>query len=175
MEEYTGVKFKTVIEEGSPGDVSGFLETDRMLGEYISPEGNEGNISIRTADGFLIKKAGARMTSLAENDVVLVKKIENGKVYAVGGTPSSESVMHYEVYRRRKDINIILHFHHELSVEWKSVGPFPYGSRELADAVADAMKDTDKVEIKEHGYVVAAENKERLFDIILSLFRRKGI
>ena len=174
MEEYTGVKFETVIEEGSIGNVSEFLEVDKMLEEYINPEGNEGNMSIRTVEGFLIKKAGTRMTSLAENDVVLVKRIED-KVYAVGGTPSSESIMHYEIYKRRKEVNIVLHFHNELSVKWKSVGPFPYGSRELADAVADAMKDTDKVEIKEHGYVIAAENKEKLFGIIQSLFRRTDI
>ncbi len=175
MEEYTGVKFETIIEKGNVDDVSEFLGIDRMLGEYLNPEGNEGNMSIRVEGGFLIKKAGTRMTSLTENDIVLVKKIEAGKVYAVGGTPSSESIMHYKIYKRRKNANIVLHFHDDGllgKLDWKSVGPFPYGSGELADAVADASENTDRIEIEEHGFVIIAENKEKLFEIIRSLFRR---
>jgi ribulose-5-phosphate 4-epimerase/fuculose-1-phosphate aldolase len=178
LEEYAGVKFKTVIEKGDIGDVSEYLRMDRALEKYITPSGNEGNMSLRVKKGFLIKKAGTRMTSLTGNDVVLVKKVENGKVYAVGGIPSSESIMHYEIYKRRKEINIVLHFHDEellKELKWKSVGPLPYGSRELADAVAESLSDTDRIKIEEHGFVVVAENREELFGIIRPLFHRSDI
>lgn len=167
MEKYTGVKFETVLEEGTVGDVSEFLEIDKMLGKYIHPEKNEGNMSMRTVDGFLIKRAGAGMTGLSENDVVLVKKIENGRVYAVGGTPSSESIMHYNIYNKKKDAGIILHFHDDELMEklsWETVGLFPYGSRELADAVGNASEN--KIKIAGHGLVIIAKDKEELFKIL---------
>ncbi len=175
MEEYTGVKFGTRIEKGSVGDVSAYLELDKALGEFLKPEENEGNMSMRTGDGFLIKRAGAKMTSLSKEDVVLVRKIEEGIVYAVGGTPSSESIMHHEIYRKRKDANIILHFHDDRllgKTGWETVGPFPYGSMELANAVGEAAGKTDRVEIEGHGFAVIAKNREELLGTIRSLYRR---
>lgn len=173
MEEYTGVKFETVIEEGKLGDVSEFLELDKLLGKYLNPGKNEGNMSLRIGAGFLIKKAGSRMTSLAENDVVYVRKVENGTVYAVGGTPSSESIMHYEIYEKRKDAEIILHFHDNSlleKAEWKTVGPFAYGSIELAKAVGAASEITDKIKIEMHGFVIIAKSRDRLVKILDAIF-----
>ncbi len=173
MEEYTGVKFETVVDEGDAGDVSEFLEIDKLLGKYISPEENEGNMSMRVNDGFLVKKAGAGMTRLSENDVVLVKKIESGKVHAVGGTPSSESIMHYEIYKRRKDADIILHFHDDELMEkvrWEKVGPFPYGSMELAEAVGKTSENTDRIKIAGHGLIIIAKNKDELLKILEEIY-----
>lgn len=175
MEEYAGVKFGTRIEGGSVGNVSAFLELDKALGEYLKPEENEGNMSMRTADGFLIKRAGVKMTLLRSEDVVLVKKIEKNIVHAVGGTPSSESIMHDEIYRKRKDAGIILHFHDDKllgKTGWRKIGHFPYGSMELAEAVADAAGKTDRIEIEGHGFVVIAKNGKELLGIIRSLYRR---
>lgn len=173
MEEYTGVKFETILEEGKIGDVSEFLELDKMLGRYLNPKENEGNMSLRIGTGFLIKKTGKRMTSLAENDVVFVKRIEGRRVYAVGGTPSSESIMHYEIYKKRKDAGIVLHFHDDSllgKLEWKTVGPFSYGSRKLAEAVAGASEITDKIKIERHGFVVIAKDKDMLMKILDEIY-----
>lgn len=173
MEEYTGVKFRTVIEEGAVGDVSEFLKIDKLLGKYLHPEENEGNMSLRVDGGFLIKIAGAGMTKLTEKDVVLVKKIESGKVYAVGGTPSSESIMHYSIYNKRKDAGAILHFHDDelmQKIDWEAVGPFPYGSKELADAVADASEKNDKIKIAGHGLVIIARKKEELLGMLEEIY-----
>ncbi|NYZ77766.1 class II aldolase/adducin family protein, partial [Candidatus Micrarchaeota archaeon] len=162
MEKYAGVKFRTRIEKGSVGGVSGFLGLDRALAKYLKPEANEGNMSMRAADGFLIKRSGARMTSLTGKDVVLVKNVENNVVHAVGGTPSSESILHHEVYRKRKDAGVILHFHNDSLLEeldWETVGPFPYGSRGLADAVAKAAGKTDRIKIAGHGFVLIAKGR----------------
>lgn len=173
MEEYTGVKFETVLLEGESGDVSEFLEIDGKLAEYFNPEENEGNMSIKVEGGFLIKKAGAMMTSLAENDIVLVKKIEDGKVYSVGGTPSSESVMHYKIYEKRKDAKIILHFHNDeliRKLDWETVGPFPYGSRKLADAVGNVSVHNDRIRIAGHGLVIIVKDKKELFGILEEIY-----
>ncbi len=169
MEEYTGVKFETVVLEGKMGDVSEFLELDGKLGKYFNPEENEGNMSLRIGSGFLIKKAGARMTSLKEEDVVFVKRIERGRVYAIGGTPSSESMMHYEIYKMRRDAAAVLHFHDDRLLEradWSVVGPFPYGSRKLAEAVAAASEITDKIKIEGHGFVIIAKDGKGLLEIL---------
>ncbi len=174
MEEYVGVKFETIVEEGETGDVSEFLELDRMLGKYLRPKGNEGNMSLRAGKGFLIKKTGTRMTSLDEDEVAFVKKVEDGKVYAVGGIPSSESIMHYEIYKRKKNAKIILHFHDDEllgKLNWRSIGPFSYGSKELAESVADALEHNDRIEIRGHGFVITARNKGKLMEILDEIYR----
>lgn len=169
MEKYVGVKFKTRMEKGRIGNVSEFLKIDRMLARYINPKENEGNMSMRIRDGFLIKRSGARMTSLKKSDVVLVRRIKGNVVYSVGGIPSSESLMHYKIYKKREDANLILHFHEDLLLEkldWPAVDPLPYGSKELANAVAKLSVKSNKIKIKGHGFVIIARSKEELIKIL---------
>jgi len=169
LERYIGVKFKTRIEKGKIRNVSEFLKVDRTLARYINPKENEGNMSIRVRGGFLIKKSGARMTSLKKSDVVLVRKVKGNVVCAVGGIPSSESLMHYKIYKKRKDANLVLHFHDDLllkKLDWPAVGPFPYGSKELANAVAKLSVKSNKIKIKGHGLVIIAGSREELVKIL---------
>jgi ribulose-5-phosphate 4-epimerase/fuculose-1-phosphate aldolase len=165
-EEYKGIKFhvvaikKTISEEA----IGELVETDHMLGEFLSPEANEGNLSMRYGNGFLIKKAGSRLTTLEASDVVFVEKVQGDRVFATGEA-SSEAMMHYEIYCRRADAVMILHFHNDKFLDMKfqyEVGPLPYGTKQLADAVAEAAVHTDLIKIERHGFVIIAKNKEKL-------------
>lgn len=175
MEEYEGVKFKVVLEQGEIPEerISEFLDLDHSLKRFLHPKKNEGNLSIRTMDGFLIKRTGAVLTQCRKDDAVLVSRVKGDRVYAVGGVPSSESLMHAAIYEIRKDANIILHFHDEgllAKIECAEVGPFPYGTEELAQAVGKAAEKNDLVKIKEHGLVLVAENKIDLIKKLEGLF-----
>jgi len=167
MEEYKGVKFKVVQESGeiSAEDAFAFVELDNSLGRFLHPEKNEGNLSIRVATGFLIKCTGAMLTACNPRDAVLVTKIIGEEVHAIGGTPSSESMMHYAIYGKRKDANVILHFHSDKLLGkpiGPEVGPFPYGTNELARAVSEAAENNNIIRIKEHGLVIVAIDRDDL-------------
>ena len=141
-----------------------------MIGEIIDPKANEGNLSMRYNGGFLIKRTGVRLAHLHEEDVVFVEKVEDTKVFSTG-MPSTESIMHYEIYTTRSDAEIILHFHDEELLKKKfeaEIGPFPYGTKELAVAVSEAAVNSDILKIKEHGFVIIAKNKEELKEKLLS-------
>ena len=98
METYEGVKFRyRLVENELPADdVKRYLKLDARLREFLDPQENEGNMSMRLAEGFLIKRAGAKMTELTEKDVSLVVGVEEGEVVAAGAVPSSEAKMHHE-------------------------------------------------------------------------------
>ena len=167
MEEYKGVKFKVIQEPGdiSAEDAFAFVELDNSLRKFLHPVKNEGNLSIRAGNGFLVKCTGAKLTECNPRDAVLVTKIIGEEVHAIGGTPSSESMMHYEIYRKRKDANVILHFHSDkllLKPLGPEVGPFPYGTNELARAVGEAAENNDVIRIREHGLVIVSIDREDL-------------
>ena len=168
MEEYKGVKFPFDLIDGEipEKEKQKFLELDRKLGAFINPEENEGNLSMRLTNGFLIKGAGAIMTRLSAEEVSMVISI-NEKVIASGAVPSSEARMHYEIYKAQPKAKIILHFHDKDLLgrfDGPSIGPFDYGTEELAVA---AGKINEKMfMIKEHGFVIIARDEEELFRLI---------
>lgn len=175
MEEYEGVKFKSIEIYGEVLEKGRLLEVDKLLSKFLKTKGNEGNLSVRFEKGFLIKRAGSQMTKLKEEDVIFVKEIKEGKVYASGGVPSSEAGMHYEIYKNRKDVKIILHFHDDRLLERKNKGyieiePCPYGTEELANAVAEAAKKSEVIKIKKHGFVIVARSKVDLIKKIKEVY-----
>lgn len=166
-EEYVGVKFPYKLIEGeiSEDDVRKYLKIDEKLGEILSPLENEGNMSMKIKEGFLIKRAGARMTELKDKDVSLVLEMKADVVIATGAVPSSETRLHDEIYKSAPEARVILHFHNDKlleSFEGPSIGPFPYGTVELAKAAGEAAKSNEMFMIKEHGFILTAKNEEEL-------------
>jgi hypothetical protein len=103
-EEYTGVKFECELAgplEGLDAQIEQYLSIDNKLRAYLSPKSNEGNMSMRAGGSFLIKAAGARMTELTKEEVSFVYDLdeEEYSLKAKGKTPSSESFMHYYIYK----------------------------------------------------------------------------
>ncbi|MEM4359600.1 MAG: class II aldolase/adducin family protein [Candidatus Bilamarchaeaceae archaeon] len=174
-EEYKGVKFQIIsiqkiIDEDS---ILRFLNIDKMLRAFLSPSANEGNLSMRYKNGFLIKRAGSKLTMLQPEDVVFVDRVIDNKVFATGNA-SSESIMHYEIYRARADATIVLHFHDDVLLKKRfqyEVGPFSYGTRELAAAVADVATRSNLIKIREHGFVLITRDSEELKNAISRLKR----
>ena len=176
MEEYKGVKFRVVEEPGeiNAADAFAFVALDNSLRQFLHPEKNEGNLSIRVRDGFLIKCTGAKLTECNPRDVVLVTRSIGEDVHAIGGKPSSESMMHSEIYHKRKDANIILHFHSDKLLAkpvGPEIGPFPYGTSELAKAAGKAIEGNDIIRIKGHGLVIVALDGEDLVEKLKRLVK----
>ena len=66
-----------------------------------------GNVSVRYDDGFLITPSGRNKGSLSPNDMVVISA--DGKIG--DGRPSIEYKFHLALYRKRDDVNAIVHCH----------------------------------------------------------------
>jgi ribulose-5-phosphate 4-epimerase/fuculose-1-phosphate aldolase len=178
-EEYSGVKFKTVMKGTSP-PVDARIEELRswckafheqgLAPEY--PGGSYGNLSFRISDGsnsFIITGTCIGMKGDLNDDCFVTVEecdFENRVIYANGTRlPSSESMMHYAVYKQRPDIRAIFHGHSpeilKLAEERNlPITPeeHPYGSLELAHAVAALAASEDFFIIRNHGFVALGED-----------------
>ena len=105
-----------------------------------------------------------------------------------GVKPSMESVFHMGVMRERPDVNVVLHFQSPYATAvacmenrptnfnvtaelpchvGKEIPQIPYyrpGSKELAEAVVNAMKDHDSVMLLKHGQVVCGKDFDEVFE-----------
>lgn len=71
--------------------------------------GTSGNISVRYEDKILITSSGSSNGNLAYEDLILIDF--DGKVVDGKKSASSEKMLHVEFYKKRPDINAIIHVH----------------------------------------------------------------
>lgn len=81
---------------------------DIIDSKNFSP-GASGNISVRCGDKILITASGSSNGNLAYEDLVLIDF--EGKVIDGKKKPSSENMLHVEFYKKRQDVNAIIHVH----------------------------------------------------------------
>ncbi len=133
-----------------------------------------GNISMRCGDRFLVKGRGCSFYALKESEISIVD-IE-GKNLGGSPTPSKEIHFHLGIYRARKEIGGVVHYHAPFSTAYaaKAVSiplltvhakrilkkipitpPAAEGSQELADQVVSAFRDPEvrSILLAGHGLV----------------------
>jgi L-fuculose-phosphate aldolase len=71
--------------------------------------GRSGNVSVRTARGFLITATGIAYADMKATDIVEMD--HQGHSIVGKKKPSSEWHMHSAIYQKRRDINVIVHVH----------------------------------------------------------------
>jgi L-fuculose-phosphate aldolase len=150
-----------------------------MSGEGLSP-GTSGNVSARFVDGFLITPTGMAYGDLIPEDIVFIDG--KGMPAKDARKPSSEWRFHLSAYTARKSANAIVHIHSRfataLACTRKTIPAFHYmvavaggndipladyvtfGTVELADAVAAALKDRDACLMANHGQIACGETLE---------------
>lgn len=146
----------------------------------------QGNISIRVPDQpdrFLITPTDLEYDKMAADDIVLV----DGDSNLIDGRhePSSEVTVHMAVYRRRPDVNAIVHTEPVFANVWGVIGepilgtlvnmviytkgnvpimPFALSNRtEFGDAMCDVMGDLNAVIWANHGLLTVGENLRDAF------------
>lgn len=161
-------------------EVKKIIEYGKLCGEKNYTPGYSGNISARYKDGMLITTSGSSNGYLSENDIVYTnfegKSLEDGK------KPSSEKFLHIEIYKKRPEINYIIHVHAPYLSSFASAGKdlmapimaenvFYFGGIPLADyalpstmeLVENTVKYFDKFDavlMANHGFVVASKTIE---------------
>ncbi|MBO6110250.1 MAG: class II aldolase/adducin family protein [Methanobrevibacter sp.] len=157
-------------------DVSKLIEVCNNLYDKQLVSGKSGNVSIRLGDYIAITPTLKSINGLDEEDIVLVdfnfNTLSNGK-------PSSEVGMHLEIYKKRPDVNAIIHTHAPYATGFafsdkkiKRLEGFgqikkPYiasieyekpGTENLALSASNAIKEEDVLILKNHGVICVGEN-----------------
>lgn len=151
----------------------------KMMGDKNFTPGYSGNMSHRFGENFLITTSGSANAHLTHDEIVWVdingKNLENNSK-----KPSSEALMHFEIYKKRPDINAILHVHSPYLSAFASSGKsleepvmaeiaFYFGkipladyalpsSFELAEKTAKYFDEYDAVLMANHGFVIGAKD-----------------
>lgn len=85
------------------------IEYGKLCGQKNLTPGTSGNMSARFNDKILITTSGSANEFLSEEDLVLIDF--DGYVIDSNKKASSEKMLHVEFYKKRQDINYILHMH----------------------------------------------------------------
>ncbi len=143
---------------------------------------NDGNISVRLAEGILITASGVCKGRLEPDDLILFDRDGTLRRVAAGRRPSSETPMHLEVYRQRPDVHAVLHAHPvfatALTVAGQefpldvlpevllTMGPVPVtayatpASSENADVIRELIRSHDALLLRQHGSLTVGPDLE---------------
>ena len=158
------------------------IEYGRMAGEKNYTPGISGNISIRCDDKVVITSSGVANGYLTIDDFAVVDFDGN---LIDGKNPSSERMLHIEYYKKRKDINCVMHVHSPYLTAFASVGialnekispeiiycfgEIPLakysipGSKELVEKTSVYFDDYDVVLMANHGVIIAGKDVKDAF------------
>ncbi len=142
--------------------------------------GYSGNISARYKDGMLITTSGSANGYLKRNQIVYTDF--EGKSLEKNKKPSSEKLLHIEIYKKRPEFNYIIHVHAPYLSSFASAGKdllspimaenvFYFGgiplaeyalpsSIELVNNTAKFFDKYDAVLMENHGFVVGSKTIE---------------
>ena len=142
--------------------------------------GYSGNISSRYKDGMLITTSGSANGYLKRNQIVYTDF--EGKSLEKNKKPSSEKLLHIEIYKKRPEFNYIIHVHAPYLSSFASAGKdllspimaenvFYFGgiplaeyalpsSIELVNNTAKFFDKYDAVLMENHGFVVGSKTIE---------------
>lgn len=142
----------------------------------------DGNISMRMmTDRMFITPSSSCLGSMNVNDLVYVDF--NGQVLQSSRNPSSELPMHLEIYKKRPDVNAIIHTHPSISTAFTiagenfsqpvlpelilGIGDVPIAkyatpsTPESAVVISELIKNHDVIILDHHGVVTVGENLQK--------------
>ena len=186
-EKYSGVKYNLVSRESSREIDSekiqrlvdcGMLFADFGWAPAYNQTGSSGNLSFRDEGGVVVTATNTSLGNLKKEDMMRVVDVDYGTdpptvYYETSGDrkPTSELLAHWEIYKKRSDISVILHGHDQLTTRMAGVisrySPssagrteknLPYGTKEFAHALRDITDDNRFYLVaKGHGFFSLGE------------------
>ena len=160
--------------------------SERFQRNGLTPEieGNyTGNLSFRSEAGFVITASGLKSKENLGNDcIVYVKNYDeqNNTVHVKGSRqPSSEAVMHYLIYKTRKEVNAIFHGHNDAIIMNAEKLGFPVtekehepGTIELAKEALKVLGNNKLIVLKNHGFVSLGRTMKEAGELALATLKR---
>lgn len=158
------------------------IEYGRMAGEKNYTPGISGNLSVKCDNKVVITSSGVANGYLIADDFAVVDFDGN---LIEGKNPSSERMLHIEYYKKRKDINCVMHVHSPYLTAFASVGialnekispeiiycfgEIPLanysipGSKELVDKTSMYFDSYDVVLMANHGVIIGGKDVKDAF------------
>jgi len=155
------------------------IDYGKLMGQKNLTPGMSGNMSFRYGDKILITASGSANGYLKNDDIVLMDYYGNAED-GESKKPSSEKLLHIAIYKKRPDLNVILHVHSPYLCSFAAAGipldkpvmaenSFYFGkilladyalpsTVELAENTAKFFDEYDAVLMANHGFVVASDN-----------------
>jgi len=160
-EVYVGPKFQTIFtRRQSPTDerLPELLSWCRQWAQAGWIAKAVGNLSYRTAAGFIITPTGTNPATLTTADFVEVLDVGEKETRVIGiHEPSSECRMHAGIYAARPDVNAIFHGHYAPALQLTGVAitehEIAYGTPALAMETMQALGAGNFVIMRGHGFV----------------------
>jgi L-fuculose-phosphate aldolase len=160
--------------------------SERLQRNGLTPEieGNyTGNLSFRSEEGFVITASGLKSKENLSNDCfVYVKNYDeqSNTVYIEGSRqPSSEAVMHFLIYKTRKEVNAVFHGHNDAIIMNAEEMKFPVTEKEhepgaiaLAKEVLKVLGDKNLIVLKNHGFVSLGRTMKEAGELALATLKR---
>jgi L-fuculose-phosphate aldolase len=157
------------------------IDVGRRLHQERLITAAEGNVSVRTSEGLLVTASGVGKGDLTPELVLATD--DQGRGPASGPRVSSEIAMHVAIYRRRPDVQAIVHAHPPAATAFAVahlpldqpilaeavllLGPVPLvpyaapSTAALAEAVGEACAQANAVLLANHGAVALGETLAR--------------
>jgi len=184
IDGYVGVKFRAVrCSEELPPERAGFYgifkRTSERLKTHDMTPANGGNLSVRHKSGFFISASGSNLGCFEENEIIFVERcrVESEQVFYYGpANPSSESMMHWLIYKNRPEAAAVIHAHDEYATRSdllagkieESNREEPYGTIELANMAIETFKRAERIIVlKNHGYVAIGPDLDSTCDLVV--------
>lgn len=161
---------------------SELIEYGRMAGDKNYTPGISGNLSARCGDMVVITSSGVANGYLTENDFAVVDFDGNA---IEGEKPSSERMLHIEFYKKRPEMNYVMHVHSPYLTAFASAGialddkispeiiycfeKIPLaeysipGSKELVEKTSKYFENYDVVLMANHGVIIAGKDIKDAF------------
>ena len=158
------------------------FEYGRMAGDKNYTPGISGNLSARCGDMVVITSSGVANGYLTENDFAVVDFDGNA---IEGEKPSSERMLHIEFYKKRPEMNYVMHVHSPYLTAFASAGialddkispeiiycfeKIPLaeysipGSKELVEKTSKYFENYDVVLMANHGVIIAGKDIKDAF------------
>lgn len=158
------------------------IEYGRMAGDKNYTPGISGNLSARCGDMVVITSSGVANGYLTENDFAVVDFDGNA---IEGEKPSSERMLHIEFYKKRPEMNYVMHVHSPYLTAFATAGialddkispeiiycfeKIPLaeysipGSKELVEKTSKYFENYDVVLMANHGVIIAGKDIKDVF------------
>lgn len=152
----------------------------RKMNEMGINQGTSGNVSARSADGFLITASGVPYDIMDDQHIVEMD-LDGG--YYGKYLPSTEWRMHMDIFKARPEAGAIVHTHSiyatALATLRKEIPPFHYmigvtggsslrvsdyaefGTQALSDTMLAALKDRTACLLANHGQIAFGPNLDK--------------
>ncbi len=154
------------------------VEVCRALYQRQLLAATDGNLSVRVGDELLTTPSGVNKGFIREEDILTVDL--TGQVVAGVGKPTTELLLHLEVYQVRPEAGAVIHAHPPIATAFTIAGislaegilpevvltlgaipTAPYattGTPEMAAAVRDLLPYYDAILLEQHGALTVGQN-----------------